>query len=554
MSGRDPAAVQPLQRLLRDAATQLASGDPSFYETVRAAWRECRCAELGELIERLGRAHGRAKLGEPKLKRWHAAWIERAREGDPLDLAGQLDGLLEHMGSRHASMVASCLDELGVHADDPQLTVPLLKLLEVPAASSAWNKVHTRIFQLLEATGDPRSIRGLEPAIERSAVTGGQESDSMRASLARAARTKERLAARFPDGVPSLPEGLEAAVAELSAIRTAVAPSSARPKRADHLQVLLEAIWADPWDDELRIIYADALQTRGDPRGELIALQSSDRPDAPAKAARLIDKHRRALLGPLAKAVVASTAVFERGFLAACETDVRRKVEAEVVFSRPEWATVKRLGFRSSCVLSPEMRSLEEVRGVTEPALELLAQGDFPRVELLSLAARGSFGGMRGGRPTSAGLRALAATTGLPKLRELHLGFAMREWDHGFRTRTAADFAWLLAAPAAARLETLGFRCQREDQEALRSWLVTLRGHRTLTRLIARTPNAVLTVTKRGSHLEAVIHFPNFRGDVALAPPWATAELAALTAALDGMPLTIADRVVSGGPSDLEAT
>src|SRR5262249_3474064 len=142
--------------------------------------------------------------------------------------------------------------------------------------------------------------------------------------------------------------------------------------------------------------------------------------------------------------------------------------------------------------LSPAMRSLEEVRGVTEPALELLAREALPRLEVLGFTSRESFGdGMHGGRPTSAGLRALAATTGLPKLRELHIGFAMREWDNGFRPGTAADFAWLLDAPAAARLEVLGFRYGREEQEALRSWLGTLRGHRTLARLIATTANAV---------------------------------------------------------------
>jgi hypothetical protein len=85
----------------------------------------------------------------------------------------------------------------------------------------------------------------------------------------------------------------------------------------------------------------------------------------------------------------------------------------------------------------------------------------------------------------------------------------------------------------------LGFRYERDEQEPLRSWLGVLRGHRTLTRLIARTTNSVLTVTKRGSHLEASVQFPGFRGDVAGLPPWLSSELDAIRAVLEGIPLTI---------------
>src|SRR5438309_12045319 len=36
---------------------------------------------------------------------------------------------------------------------------------------------------------------------------------------------------------------------------------------------LLERIREEPYDDEPRLVLADALQARGDPRGELIAIQ-----------------------------------------------------------------------------------------------------------------------------------------------------------------------------------------------------------------------------------------------------------------------------------------
>ena len=48
---------------------------------------------------------------------------------------------------------------------------------------------------------------------------------------------------------------------------------------------LLAQIYANPDDDALRAVYADALLERGDPRGELITLQlERTRAGAPAEA------------------------------------------------------------------------------------------------------------------------------------------------------------------------------------------------------------------------------------------------------------------------------
>src|SRR5207248_7122270 len=61
-------------------------------------------------------------------------------------------------------------------------------------------------------------------------------------------------------------------------------------------QDLLAAVYADPESDEPRAVYADWLQERGDPWGELIALQLS-KPDAKKdktardRIAALIKKH-----------------------------------------------------------------------------------------------------------------------------------------------------------------------------------------------------------------------------------------------------------------------
>src|ERR1043165_3448158 len=87
---------------------------------------------------------------------------------------------------------------------------------------------------------------------------------------------------------------------------------------ADADAELLALVYAAPDDDGPRLVYADALLERGDPRGELIALQIarargpvSD--DARAREAELLTDHARlAAWGqPLS---TGGTCTFERGF------------------------------------------------------------------------------------------------------------------------------------------------------------------------------------------------------------------------------------------------
>jgi uncharacterized protein (TIGR02996 family) len=492
-----------IPELMARAAHELAAGDARFYETAREAWRACRCAELATLLEELARRHGRPPIEIAKPKAWHAAWIERVREGNPLDLPGLLRGLGERVLPKQASMIASCLDELARFPADPQLVGPLIAILEVEPASSAWNKVHTRIFQLLEAAADPRAIALLEPAIERAAKTPQTWSDSMRDSLARAQRTRDRLRAQFPDGVPPPPADLDTtALAHATPTRPLVAVS-----QIDELAGLFEAVLDDPDDDARRAVYADALQQRGDVRGEIIALQLAGTPAANAKADRLIEKHRKTLLGGIAKTVIATTAVFEKGFLAACQTDVRRLVEAEVTFGRAEWATVKRLEFRAHGALTSVMRSLEEVYGVSESALVALRKITLPKLRLLDIANAYS---LEGGQPR-APLDVLATTTGLPALRELRLHMQPREYAaRTWRTRTASDFAWLFTAPCAAQLTRLLVPWDGDDLDVLRSWLDVLRA-RPLEWIELTSRGAKLVLEKAGGKLIATNHHTTTR-------------------------------------------
>jgi uncharacterized protein (TIGR02996 family) len=88
------------------------------------------------------------------------------------------------------------------------------------------------------------------------------------------------------------------------------------------LSDLWQACVAQPDDDALRGVLADALQACGDARGELIALQllPADPDNAPARRARireLVAEHGRTWLGPLRD--IASGASFERGLVTRLE-------------------------------------------------------------------------------------------------------------------------------------------------------------------------------------------------------------------------------------------
>ncbi|HEY2147185.1 MAG TPA: TIGR02996 domain-containing protein, partial [Pirellulales bacterium] len=89
-----------------------------------------------------------------------------------------------------------------------------------------------------------------------------------------------------------------------------------------HGDAFLQAILADPEDDAPRLIYADWLEERGDPRGEFIRLQCAlerlsatdpARPDLEDEAGDLLYQHEQEWTAPLQG--IASEWRFRRGFI-----------------------------------------------------------------------------------------------------------------------------------------------------------------------------------------------------------------------------------------------
>lgn len=127
------------------------------------------------------------------------------------------------------------------------------------------------------------------------------------------------------------------------------------------LAALALDLYRAPADPARRAVLADALLEAGDPRGEFIALQRHGSARARKRAQKLLDRHRDAFLGPLARVVVAGTDAWRDGFLVACEARLDGTLAGE-----PSWATVEHLAVHIDAgapreLASPHLRSLLSV-------------------------------------------------------------------------------------------------------------------------------------------------------------------------------------------------
>jgi len=119
---------------------------------------------------------------------------------------------------------------------------------------------------------------------------------------------------------------------------------------------LLTDVLADPASDDLRMVYADYLLERGDPRGELIALQLAPQRDT-ARERELLATHVAAWTQPLYDGLKPDSIRFARGFLAACRTVPNLALRDAI--GHPLWATVEQLDTTElALVVNPCLRSL----------------------------------------------------------------------------------------------------------------------------------------------------------------------------------------------------
>lgn len=147
---------------------------------------------------------------------------------------------------------------------------------------------------------------------------------------------------------------------------------------------LFARIYEDPNDDEARVVLADLLQQRNDPRGEFIALQlaryGTDKPST-AREKKLIQQWGRAWLGPLDACLLKEGIVFERGFVTRGRYDGTGSANTEPPNAR-EWSTFTHLDVSiaskyvgGSSALLLKMPGLRHVIGLSPQDLARLEPG-----------------------------------------------------------------------------------------------------------------------------------------------------------------------------------
>ena len=427
---------------MRTAEQAIERGDDdAALAALLDAWRADRSPAIAELVESVSkRFEARsATITGAKRDAIHVAWLAAAKRRRPADLPQLVATITETLGrSTHA---LERVKALATWPADPRTAAGIIRQLEHPPFyTSSTKPFWSALIRLVVDHGDPRAIEmldGLSGSFRRILVSTYTDLRPITTWFERqVAAARDALAARYPDGLPKPDAATAAACTRIAAM---LARATDRDDR------LMAEILANPADDQPRVIYADYLQERDDPRGELIALQLSGAD--PDRVAALIAKHGRVWHGPLASVVDTSETRFERGFPSAMalHNDATPHALAGVT-GEPTWATVRQLhvGYRDSLpaalIRHPIMRSLEHLGGLQAlAAIELFTWKQIPFRSLQLDRADDAH--------DDAVLAKLAhAKPALAALRVLEIEGS---WQR------PADYAWLWSSWLPAQLERL---------------------------------------------------------------------------------------------------
>lgn len=369
------------------AAADGALGDPpdrlTALEHLVRAWREHhRHPDLANLVERLSHASTRAREPlDPTLADadYHASWIARASRADRVDVELLLPGLFRGpLGKRISERFALLLP----FADDPRVTLAFGRMIDEPPVMSVANfSLWTRLFAALHRAPDIR----LRPVLERcvSSPFSGSRFWPMlqQRSLA--------LLRELPQQPPALSPAVREQIAAVRQRITKLAPTASitprsRPSIADQL---LAKIYREPELLEHRMVWADALQNLGDPRGEFVQLQlARDDASKPGKRERaLLAQYELAWLAELAPVVDRRRLRWANGFPIEAEVVFNSQTERALIGSEV-WATFQAIDCNDfELIRSPTMRSLRRVGGFGTELLRALVEHHGPAFALEQL-------------------------------------------------------------------------------------------------------------------------------------------------------------------------
>jgi uncharacterized protein (TIGR02996 family) len=436
-------------------------GGAAFLEQLLDTWADDSHPRLAELIVA---ASNEVRTPTPANVRGktavaRAAWDELAETASAVDLPA----LLESLCDVTSGDAARRLDVVDQWMPDPRVDAAFVQvLIDVPFRATSTKPFWTKLFGLATEMRDPAQIARLEK-LEFAHV---------------AATMAEWLAVKTAKLVAQLKPRMEVAQGarpDLDAIAAAIGKSQREAAgEREELATLFTSVYEAPHDDGPRVVLADALIERGDPRGELINVQLRlvHEPNERALKVRekeLLDAHGKGWLGELAP-VLAAGFRFERGFLAACVVDNEHFDRVQKLVGNPAWSTVHTLSGSAAIGLHPVMRSLRRLgfdqwnarrhEEMPNAWRDLLIETTRPIEEL-------TYGGIHGeqqwldtveGRRTAmvsdqSEVDALCACAALPELKRLTL-----------RDDPVRHIYKIATAPVLERLEVLGFVYDRNNR------------------------------------------------------------------------------------------
>ncbi len=350
-----PAPASDAEPLARATRILEDGGDVALaIAALVEAWQARPLASIAERIEAATRlAPPRPPL--PRLPREEALRIffdleQRGDVGDTPRLVAIL-----HIGT--SKEVTARIEHLTTYRADPRIVGGLLQLLSMmPFSATSAYGAYAAAFKALAKLGDARALPRL---LAIRASLAGLESVVGGSFLGRFSRDAERLIAALGKEPPLSPRPEEAA--SLERIDRALGRRVGSADEVEEREAsLLAEIYARPDDDDARLVYADWLSQRGDPRGELIALTCPHAPaqgPAAARSREIVATFGHTLLGPLAPAVVPTSAVFERGFVSDCRIASKRTEAAARIVEHPAWSTL-----RAYSIVEPDCERWADLR------------------------------------------------------------------------------------------------------------------------------------------------------------------------------------------------
>lgn len=437
---------ESLDDALRRAAEAAHSGDYArALEALLDAWRIHRSPILTRLVSRVS-----VRL-EAELPAIHGAsraesqrqWLAVAAKRCSADLPRLLSSLTDTMF--RATDALARLRAIDNWPLDPRCARGALRHLERPGLwASSTRPFWLALFDFIAAHADIEVAHALDDVISRfdailvNAYTDLTATRRWFVTQMRSARDRIRDTEEVRDGSRELP----ASTMKLCQAIEARLESLEAPVRS-----LLSEIASSPDDDAPRQVYADLLLERGDPRGELIALQLADRDRA--RQQELIKEHGEKWLDPLDLITTPAAVRFERGFLVDVHTVY--VIDPKAVKGHSLWSTVKRLHLSAdrlpSFVNDPIMRSIKHLgANDAQPILELLSlpKPTLSSRDVLPFESLGLGGDFASSAEEQRAL--LKSASKLRKLRTLELA---NDFD------TAKKARWLLSSPLGEKLTTL---------------------------------------------------------------------------------------------------